>query len=303
MRRVLCVLCGLLAPQRRVAQTLRTCCRHRPGTGGPAARAGSEIPRAMMEVRRLTDQAAVDKATMEAQVDTLRNGQPVPTPRAATRREIAVRDRPYSRNRQRRSEEANARNSPGQHDAAALPIVAHAQNDSVGHHRRHALSGADAVDSRARPASPCGVVTYLGYQDASYQDATTALMDYFAGDTSLHAIVIAPTITAPQDYDHGLGRLRQDRTPQQEQMVAVVQGVEAQMGNTVDPADSVVTGGSLGGDGTQASLIDYGPKGTVQPGVLQLWRIVRRRDLFCSRQRAGHRCALRCAVDGSARHR
>ena len=42
----------------------------------------SEIPRAMMEVKRLTDQAAVDKATMEAQLDTLRNGQPVPTPAA-----------------------------------------------------------------------------------------------------------------------------------------------------------------------------------------------------------------------------
>jgi hypothetical protein len=42
----------------------------------------SEIPRAMMEVKRLADQVAVDKATMEAQLDTLRNGQPMPTPAA-----------------------------------------------------------------------------------------------------------------------------------------------------------------------------------------------------------------------------
>jgi hypothetical protein len=39
-----------------------------------------EIPRAMMEVRRLTDQAAVDKVTLDAQLDALRNGQPAPTP-------------------------------------------------------------------------------------------------------------------------------------------------------------------------------------------------------------------------------
>ena len=148
----------------------------------------------------------------------------------------------------------------------AWPIFAHAQNiqsGTIGGMPYQVLMPSTACTS----ANPCGVVVYLGYQDASYQDATTALQNYFAGDTSLHAIVIAPTITASQDYNTNWGGYAQINTPQQQQMVAVVQGVEAQMGNTVDPANSVVTGGSLGGDGTQAALIAYGPKGTVQPGV------------------------------------
>jgi hypothetical protein len=148
----------------------------------------------------------------------------------------------------------------------AWPLFAHAQNirsGTIGGMPYQVLMPATACTA----SNPCGVVVYLGYQDASYQDATTALQNYFAGDTSLHAIVIAPTITASQDYNTNWGGYAQINTPQQQQMVAVVQGVEAQMGNMVDPANSVVTGGSLGGDGTQAALIAYGPKGTVQPGV------------------------------------
>jgi hypothetical protein len=38
----------------------------------------AEIPRAMMEVKRLTDQAAIDQATLEAQMDALHNGLPSP---------------------------------------------------------------------------------------------------------------------------------------------------------------------------------------------------------------------------------
>jgi hypothetical protein len=142
---------------------------------------------------------------------------------------------------------------------AALPIAAHAQSiqsGTIGGMPYQVLMPSQPCTAQ----SPCGVVVYLGYQDASYQDATTALQNYFAGDTSLHAIVIAPTITASQDYTTNWGGYAQINTPQQQQMVAVVQGVEAQMGNTVDPANSVVTGGSLGGDGTQAALIAYGPR-------------------------------------------
>ena len=147
---------------------------------------------------------------------------------------------------------------------AALPIAAHAQSiqsGTIGGMPYQVLMPSTPCST----ASPCGIVTYLGYQDASYQDATTALMNYFAGDTSLHAIVIAPTITAPQSitdwggYDRRYGTARPDgcgcprrRSPD---------------GQCRKPGASVVTGGSLGGNGTQASLIDYGPKGVVQPGV------------------------------------
>jgi beta-glucanase (GH16 family) len=148
---------------------------------------------------------------------------------------------------------------------ASLSVAGHAQtiqSGTIGGMPYQVLMPSTPCTS----ANPCGVVTYLGYQDASYQDATNGLQNYFA-PYNLHAIVIAPTITQSQDYTTNWGGYARINTPQQDQMVAVVQGVEAQMGNTVNPADSVVTGGSLGGDGTQAALIAYGPKGTVQPGV------------------------------------
>ena len=91
----------------------------------------------------------------------------------------------------------------------AWPLFAHAQNirsGTIGGMPYQVLMPATACTA----SNPCGVVVYLGYQDASYHDATTALQNYFAGDTSLHAIVIAPTITASQDYNK-LGWLRADQ--------------------------------------------------------------------------------------------
>jgi hypothetical protein len=75
MRKVLCILCVLTGPITAEAQS--------PDSAAAIAQAQSdlqhlqgEIPRAMMEIRRLTDQAVVDKATLEAQVDALRNVPP-----------------------------------------------------------------------------------------------------------------------------------------------------------------------------------------------------------------------------------
>jgi hypothetical protein len=79
MYKVLCVLWVLTGTTTAVAQSS-------PDSAAAIAQARSdlqhlqgEIPRAMMEVRRLTDQAAVDKATMEAQLDALRTGPSAPT--------------------------------------------------------------------------------------------------------------------------------------------------------------------------------------------------------------------------------
>jgi hypothetical protein len=141
----------------------------------------------------------------------------------------------------------------------SLPWLAHGQNIQSG-----TIDGMQyqtiMPNGGCTAANPCGVVTYLGYQDASYQDATIALQNYFA-KSGLHAIVIAPTINGSQDYNVNWGGYAAIQTSQQAQMVAVVKGVETQMGSAVDPANSVVTGGSLGGDGTQAALIACGPKG------------------------------------------
>jgi hypothetical protein len=118
--------------------------------------------------------------------------------------------------------------------------------------------------------TPCSVVTYLGVQSESSGAIQADVTNYFGGAFSQanpHTIVIAPTENGPQDATINWGGYNTPTTPEQAQMVAVVQGVEQQMGNTVNPADSVVTGGSLGGTGTQSALIAYGPKGIVQPGV------------------------------------
>lgn len=116
-------------------------------------------------------------------------------------------------------------------------------------------------------ATPCSVITYLGVQSESAGAIANDVQSYFAGSVGAHTIVIAPQENGSQDATTNWGGYNTATTPEQAQMVAVVQGVEAQMNNTVNPAASVVTGGSLGGTGTQAALIAYGPKGQVQPGV------------------------------------
>lgn len=119
-------------------------------------------------------------------------------------------------------------------------------------------------------ATPCSVVTYLGVQSESAGAIANDVNNYFGGafaQANPHTIVIAPQENGPQDETTNWGGYKEVKTPEGSQMVAVVQGVEAQMGNTVNPLNSVVTGGSLGGTGTQNALAAYGPKGMVQPGV------------------------------------
>jgi hypothetical protein len=118
--------------------------------------------------------------------------------------------------------------------------------------------------------TPCSVVTYLGVQSESSAAIQQDVTNYFGGafaQANPHTIVIAPAEDGPQDATTNWGGYNTATTPEQAQMVAVVQGVEQQLGNTVNPADSLVTGGSLGGTGTQAALIAFGPKGTTTPGV------------------------------------
>jgi hypothetical protein len=76
MRKVLCVLCVLTGTTTAVAQTSSDSAAAIAQARADLQHLQGEIPRAMMEVRRLTDQAAVDKATLEAQVEALRNVPP-----------------------------------------------------------------------------------------------------------------------------------------------------------------------------------------------------------------------------------
>ena len=151
---------------------------------------------------------------------------------------------------------------------AMVPFAAHGatlQSGSIGGMSYYVLPASGGCSA----ATPCSVVTYLHYmggQDAAGSD----IQKYFGGSfaqANPHTIVIAPMLTANQSADVNWGGFNSITTPQQAQMVDVVKGVEAQMGNTVNRADTIVTGGSLGGTGTQAALVAYGPNGTVEPGV------------------------------------
>jgi hypothetical protein len=127
-----------------------------------------------------------------------------------------------------------------------------------------------AASGGCSAAAPCSVVTYLSYMGETQANTASDARNYFGGSFAQQnprTIVIAPMITQPQSTSVNWGGYDAITSPQQAQMVAVIQGVEQQMGNTVNTADSVVTGGSLGANGTQSALIAYGPKGTVQPGV------------------------------------
>jgi hypothetical protein len=144
--------------------------------------------------------------------------------------------------------------------------VAHAQSLQSGtiggmpYYLLPASGGCSAV-------TPCSIITYLGVQSESAGAIANDLQNYFAENVGPHTIVIAPQENGPQDATTNWGGYNTLNTPEQQQMITVVQGVEAQMGNTVDPAASVVTGGSLGGTGTQAALVAAGPKGLTTPGV------------------------------------
>lgn len=113
-------------------------------------------------------------------------------------------------------------------------------------------------------AAPCSIVLYLSCMDESASSTASDLQNYFGGAFAAqnpHTIVVAPTITEPQSTDVNWGGYGPGTTPQQRQAVAVVQAIERQGGSTINSSDVVVTGGSLGGNGTQSMLIQYGPNG------------------------------------------
>lgn len=118
--------------------------------------------------------------------------------------------------------------------------------------------------------APCSVVTYLSYMNEHSEATNNNVRDWFGGDfakANPHTVIIAPKITQPNSESVSWGGFLPGTTPQQEQAVKVVQTIEQKMGNTVDPKKSVVTGGSLGGSGTESMLVHYGPKGLTQPGI------------------------------------
>ena len=111
-------------------------------------------------------------------------------------------------------------------------------------------------------ATPCSLVTYLGGMDKTAAQTAADVQAYFGGAFAArnpHTIVIAPEIPVPQGASVKSGEYDAVTLPQLTRAIAVVQAVEQQMGGAVNPADSVVTGGGLRGDGVQAARLAYGP--------------------------------------------
>lgn len=121
-------------------------------------------------------------------------------------------------------------------------------------------------------AAPCSIVTYLSYMDETQAATAADVRTYFGGAFAAanpHTIVVAPMISAPQSTDVSWGGYTSGTTSPEQQAVAVVRAVERQYGAAINAQDAVVTGGSLGGDGTQSMLLQYGPNGQTEPGVFR----------------------------------
>lgn len=153
--------------------------------------------------------------------------------------------------------------------AFSVPLAAFGQGlqtNSLGGMTYYELPAAQGCSTSA----PCNMVVLLHYMDEQSGDLQNDVQQYFGGSfqqQNPHTIVVAPFISQPQDSDIDWGGYNSLTSPQQKQMVAIVQSVEQQNAGAFKTGDVVVTGGSLGGNGTLAALIEYGPKGQVQPGV------------------------------------
>jgi hypothetical protein len=150
---------------------------------------------------------------------------------------------------------------------AIQPALADVQTGDLGGMKYYMLPASGGCSA----ATPCSTVTYLSVQSESDGATLNDLNNYFGNAqfqaANPHTVVIAPVENGPQDATTNWGGYDTLQTPEQQQMVNIVKSVQQSLGAGANPSDSVVTGGSLGGTGTQAALVAYGPKGTVQPGV------------------------------------
>lgn len=114
-------------------------------------------------------------------------------------------------------------------------------------------------------ATPCSIVTYLGYQSEPQSETLNDLNSYFGGafaQANPHTIVIAPVENGSQNEVTNWGGYNSVSTPEGNQVISIVRSVEASMGNTVNASNVWATGGSLGGTGTENFVARCGPNGT-----------------------------------------
>lgn len=111
-------------------------------------------------------------------------------------------------------------------------------------------------------ANPCQVVEYLHFLGGESQ-VPADLKSYF--DTPAfwaahpNTIVVAPQVNGSTD-DNNWGGVQYGISPNGQAAVDAVRQIEAQY--HTNPNTVVLTGGSMGGIGTQALMEEFGPKGT-----------------------------------------
>lgn len=117
-------------------------------------------------------------------------------------------------------------------------------------------------------AAPCQIVTYLHYFGGENQ-MSSDLPTFFGAKfwaANPHAIVLAPMI--PSATTNNWGGVQPGMSPNMANVIALVKQTEATIPTQTD--NVVLTGGSMGGLGTEAGMIQAGPKGTIDPGVFAI---------------------------------
>lgn len=110
-------------------------------------------------------------------------------------------------------------------------------------------------------SAPCQIVTYLHYLGGAPSTADD-LRKYFGPSfwaQNPNTVVLAPLI-ANSSATNNWGGVSEGVSPNMQAAVDLVKQVEATV--ATNPNTVVVTGGSMGGIGTEAAMLQFGPKGT-----------------------------------------
>src|SRR4051812_44643086 len=111
-------------------------------------------------------------------------------------------------------------------------------------------------------ASPCQIVTYLHYlggESQTPQDVQSYFNNPAFWSANPHTIVLAPMVNGSSDTNNW-GGVQGGVSPNMQAAADLVKQTEAT--NPTDPNSVVLTGGSMGGIGTQAGMEEFGPQGT-----------------------------------------
>lgn len=149
---------------------------------------------------------------------------------------------------------------PGLSGGAAAQTIGNGSIDGLKYETMTSPDGCSA-------ASPCQIVTYLHYLGGE-GPTPSDLQKYFNNSAfwaaNPHTIILAPMVNGSSDTNNW-GGVQEGMTSNMKAAIDLVKQIETSV--PTNPNTVVVTGGSMGGIGTEAAMVEAGPKGTVDPGV------------------------------------